>query len=555
MLGSFLTLIKSLSPKEFTLFLVASGLTLLTGVLLIIQFIQIYTVALPAEGGTFTEGSVGQISYLNPILAREGSADRDAVALLFASARDLASSLAHSNDFRTWDMRIKEGAMWHDGSPITSDDIIFTVQMIQHPDASSPLAASWEHITVTRVSERELRFQAVNSYALFENLLRDLRPVPKKYFANLSPANIRLSAYNLNPVGSGPFALEEVEKRQDGFITSIVFSRNPGYEAIAPLPHLHSFVELYFEDEDGLVRAFNKGLVDGFGTFTPTIGEHIELRADKHTVPSSRYYALFFNPNAHAALASQQVRQALALFINKETVVRDVFRGNAVPQTGPLPAYWETSGVSGQPAEGNVSQARELLAQDGWFFDDVTRTWNKISDDTAATLGITIKIPDSPLIRQIAESVRAQWQEAGVQAHIQVIDASAFSEDTLRTRNYEGIIFGNILLENPDFTSFWHSNERFYPGLNFSLLEQTSVDRALADLRALAPESPERDEALAELANEIVSAAPAAFLVSPQYLYFTRSSSVGAPMDAISTPDTRFARIGEWYAKTRRVSR
>ncbi len=555
MLRIFLNVIKSFSPKEFSLFLAGSTLVLLSGVLLIIQVINTHTIAHPADGGTFTEGVVGQVSYLNPVLAREGSADKDAITLLFASVYDLAETIQHDDNFRTWNIRLKEGVTWHDTTPIKSDDIIFTLQLIQNADTASPLAANWQNVSVERVSEREMRFETVNSYALFENLLRELRPLPKKYFADLSPANIRLSAFNLKPVGSGPFEFEELEKRQDGFITSIFLKRNEAYAAIGSQPHLERFGTLYFENEDLLLRSFNKGLIDGFGTFSPQVLEQIELNAQETYVPTSRYYALFFNPNAHAALTSQNVRQALSLFINKDMLIQDVFQGRGVVQQGPLPIYGRAQPRVSAPPTGNADESRALLEGDGWFFDDQTRTWNKVSDASVSQLTFTIKIPDSTLVHELAEAIKTQWESVGIKTNVQTVDAGLFPDDVLETRNYEMIVYGNILQDTPDLTSFWHSNERFYPGLNFSLFESAAADTLLSELRSIDPTSEERNEALMLLADEIVSKTPAAFLVSPSYMYLTRSKSIGAPMEHISTPDSRFEKITEWYAKTKRVSR
>lgn len=555
MLRIFISIVKSFSPKEFTAFLIGSALALLTGVLLIIQLIHIYTITQPTDGGSFTEGTVGQIAYLNPILARENSVDRDAITLLFASTYDLAELIEHDETFRIWNVRIKEGSVWHDNTPITSDDIVFTVQTIQTADAASPLAINWQNIVIERVSEREIRFKMVHAYALFENLLRELRPVPKKYFADLSPANIRLSAYNLKPVGSGPFVFESLEKRPDGFITQITLKRNKEFGAIGPRPYLEEFKMLYFENEDALVRTFNKGLLDGFGTFTPYIQDHIELSAKETYVPTSRYYALFFNQNANETLSSRAVRQALSLFINKDVIIKDVFKGHGVAQSGPLPMYWNLKTELTPSSSGNRDDARKILEADGWFYDDQTKTWNKASENTLSQLTYTIKIPDSTLIRQIAQSIQAQWKEAGIGTNIEIIDAHEFSESILKTRNYEMIVYGNVLLHVPDLTSFWHSNERFYPGLNFSLFEDKGVDELLSRLRTTDPNSDTRSEILSVISDEIVDQAPALFLVSPQYIYLTRSSSTGAPMNFISTPDSRFRQIHEWHTKTKRIAR
>lgn len=555
MLRTILSIIKSFSPKEFAVFIATASITLLSGVLLLIQLVHAYTIAVPADGGTFTEGIVGQAAYLNPILAREGSADRDVSSLLFASAQDLADDVKHNDAFTSWNMRIKEGAAWQDGSPVTSDDIVFTVQLIQNPDTASPLAANWQHVTANRVSEREVRFDTINAYALFPNLLRELRPIPKKYFADLSPANIRLSAYNLQPVGSGPFEFKELEKRSDGFITRISLKKNSSYGAIQSPPHLDAFELWFFENEEALVHAFNRGEIDGFGLLYPSALDSIELNAHITDVPTSRYYALFFNPNANAALASRNVRKALQLFIHKEDIAKNSFTGHARPQNGPLPAYWEWQPDTAQPATGDPEQAKTLLQEDGWSFDEETRTWNKSTKDGVLRLAFDMKIPETPALVSVAEQIRAQWEQEGISVTVEKTDPAQFSDSVLKTRDYQMILYGNVLLDQPDLTSFWHSNERFYPGLNFSLFQNAAVDSLLGELKTISPDSDLRKEKLNQLTQIILDQQPAAFLVSPQYVYVTRTGSVGISISHIATPDDRFASVRDWHVKTKRVSR
>ena len=117
-------------------------------------------------------------------------------------------------------MRLKEGLTWQDGQQLTSDDVVFTVQSIQDPDAHSPLYQSWQGVTATRVSELEVQFTLTNPYAFFGDNLKNLYIVPKHLYADTPPGNWHLSDYNLKPVGSGPYQFLSYNKNSDGFISS-----------------------------------------------------------------------------------------------------------------------------------------------------------------------------------------------------------------------------------------------------------------------------------------------------------------------------------------------
>ena len=115
-------------------------------------YVQANTKALPAEGGVFREGIVGQPVFINPVIPTT-NADRDISKLIFGSLADVAETVKHSDDGKTWNVRLKQNVLWHDGERLTSDDVIFTINTIQDREARSPLFASFQGITADRISE------------------------------------------------------------------------------------------------------------------------------------------------------------------------------------------------------------------------------------------------------------------------------------------------------------------------------------------------------------------------------------------------------------------
>jgi peptide/nickel transport system substrate-binding protein len=224
------------------------------------------THAIPAPGGTFTEGSLGQPEYINPVIATSQT-DLALVKLIYSSLPQLAYSITPSADLKTWDVRLKPDLLWQDGQPLTSDDVIFTVQSIQNPDANSPLYQAWQGVTVNRVSELELTFTLSNPYAFFGDTLANLYILPKHIFADAPPGNWHLSNYNLKPVGSGSYRFSSYGKTSDGFISSYRLAAWDGTSG--PHPLIKNFTFQFFNNENALVQAFNNGTIDGFGNATP----------------------------------------------------------------------------------------------------------------------------------------------------------------------------------------------------------------------------------------------------------------------------------------------
>ena len=538
----------SFSPKEIILFLTAAIFFIASSVLLTVALVDEYTIQSPGTGGTLTEGIVGQISMINPILAQDNTPDEDITSLIFANIPTIAESIKHSPDFKTWNVRIREGAQWHNETAITSDDIIFTLQMIKNPQTSSPLFDVWKNISVQRISEREVEFQLLDSYALFENILTELRPIPKQLFADIAPANIKLSVYNLRPLGSGPYAYKELKKRDDGFISSYTLTVAHTYTYTESQPRIGTLTFLFFENDTQRIDAFNSGAISSLATFDPRVIKNISIKHTSYDISTRRYYALFFNTTAYGTRISEALRENLIHSIDSQAIITDVFDSHADTIQGPLsviiPQQEQTP-----PFTIDIEQA---LQASGWEKRD--NTWGRMNGDTWEEFSPTITTPDTPLLTRTAHLIASQWKQYGITATVAIVDPQILSEDILPSRNYEILLFGNILLKNPDPSSFWHSNEIFHPGQNFSLLQDNTLDTLLARLKRAYPDTQEYRDLLEAIHTEIQAHAPAAFLLSPHYLYIT-SPHIPAPLfpERISFTHDRFEHITSWYVKTTRT--
>lgn len=549
-------ILKAFSKRERLFFAGSAVILIVSGILLSLIIINQVTTVAPADGGSYTEGVVGQPSFINPLLAKSNTPDSDLTSLIFASAHDLANSIKHDKNFKVWDLRLKDGAVWHDGTPITSDDIIFTIQTIQNPSTLSPLFSDWQNVVSSRISEREIQFELATPYSLFENVLKDLRPVPKKLFADLSqaPLNLRLSPYMLEPIGSGPFIYDYLEKRRDGFISSYSLKANEGYGAIGNVPHISTFVVKFFENNDALIRAYNLGLLDGFGTYDGRILDSIKLNSSTLSIPTSKYYAIFFNQNADSALASKNIRQALNESINKEEIIKSIFSGDASIEHGPIPSLLESYDPSVESLVNyNPQSARELIGQDGWQFNPGTNYWEKKNKNSTTQLSVTLKTPDLYPQNAVARMIQNYWTSIGVNASVVTVDPQQIEDDVIRTRDYEALLYGNIISQVPDLYSLWHSSQKFYPGYNLSLYDSSDADQLIESARQLDPESNQRQSKVDQLQRTITQDAPAAFLVSPHYLYTHKRNISGIEIKRISLPESRFYDVTGWYVNTKRI--
>lgn len=114
------------------------------------------------------------------------------------------------------------------------------------------------------------------------------------------------------------------------------------------------------------------------------------------------------------------------------------------------------------------------------------------------------------------------------------------------------LIFGNSLKLNPDVFSFWHSSQKFYPGLNLALYDNKTADALLESLREESNEAT-RKEKISTLKRLIAEDTPALFLYNPSYLYATPENLRGITQNVINAPAERLSKMNEWYIKTKRV--
>ncbi len=537
-MGSLKRIFLSFTRREKITFLsAAAALTVSLAVLLGI-FIERNTVIAPAAGGEYVEGIVGQPIYVNPVLA--STTDKLLIPLLFANVPDLAETVEMEKDGLSWRVHLKEGLTWSDGVKLTSDDIIFTVKSIQDPLSQSPLALSWQGVTAERTSELEIRFKLSAPYPYFENSLDHLYVLPQHLFGGTPPANWRLSDYNLKPIGSGPYAFDSAETQRDGFISAYHLKQNPAYAGRKP--YIHNLTIRFFSTPNDMIKEFNSGYIDGFGSLDPELLGDINrsYQAVAYTLPS--YYAVFLNQSQNPALADPAVRKALSESVDRMRLVSDIFRNEAFPAYGPvsMPA---SSTPSLESISADLDKAGWKLGSDGVR----AKTTGKKS---SVPLRLTLTLPQIPFLSATAEELKTDWTKLGIGVDLRVLNSGDVMQ-TIANRDYQALVYGNIQDPEGDLYAFWPSSERFYPGLNLALYSNKKADQLLESIRReLDPQT--RAKKLADLAQVIASDRPAVFLYSPAYIFVASKGVGGAFGHPIAEPSDRMRQAPEWYVRTAR---
>jgi peptide/nickel transport system substrate-binding protein len=502
----------------------------------------------PKAGGSFVEGVVGQPTLINPAIAANNEADEALIRLTFADLGTLAESVTEGIDGKTISIKLRPNLRWSDGAPLTAEDALFTVEAIQNPNAHAIAAETLQGVTAEKLNNDEIRFTLKSPSAFFRKTAESLRPIPRHIFGSIPPANFRLSAYNLEPIGSGPYRFASMRAAKDGFIERIALEPNPHY----PLqkPYIESFAFSFYRNEGEAIRDFNAKKISALGGLSPDNAEQLTLRHKLAALAVPRYYAVFMNSTTHQGLKDNAVRQALRAATDRERIVREVFKGYASVADGPIPAFISGYSPEARGLESSLDAAR-LLDAAGWIKNAEGVRVKTIGKERVA-LEFTMIVPDIPFLANIAAIIQENWNTVGVRIHAMPLPPDEIAKGPLKTRNYELILFGNILKKEPDAYAFWHSSQKFYPGLNLSLYENKAVDALLESVRRERDEST-RNDALDKMQRLIAADAPAVFLVSPAYLYALPPGLRGFSARVIETPAERFMHATHWHLATRRA--
>lgn len=520
---------------------------------LLVYYNEQTLVATPARGGTLTEGVIGTPRFVNPLLA-VSDADRDLTALIYSGLvrvtptgnfiPDLAESFTVSDDARTYTFTLRPNLTFHDGEPLTTADIAFTVNQAQDPQVKSVRRAAWEGVTVEVINNREIAFHLQQPYAAFlENLTLGI--LPKHIWQNLNPDSLSLARENIEPIGSGPFKIDSTKLNRDGL--PLWYELGAFRQFALGQPRLKKIRLNFYPNEEGLIDAYNRGQIASLAAVNPEILANLQADTEDTIVsPLPRVFAVFLNPNESELFTLPTVRQALDQALDKQAIIDEVLTGFGYVLNGPLPPG--ALGYQDKPATVFDPAAAEATLTDNGWERGPDGIWHK----GGQTLSFSLSAPDTPELKAAAESVTKRWREFGAAVELKVFELGDLNQNVIRPRKYQALFFGEVIGRDPDPFAFWHSSQRLDPGLNVALYTSITVDKLLTDARGLSDRA-ERESKLIAFEEEVKADRPAIFVYSPQFIYLIPDRVKGVALPPVVTPADRFATVHKWYLLTDRV--
>ena len=551
----------ALSPGDKVLFYLLSALVAGASLLGLYALQQSLLVEVPAYGGTLIEGEIGSPRFINPLLAIN-DADRDLSALAYAGLMGLsgdgelvpvlAEQYELSADGKTYTFTLREEARFSDGSPVTADDVIFTVQKAQNPALKSPAYADWAGVRVVAVDPRTIRFTLSKPYTPFLGLTT-LGILPSRLWSKVSDEEFPFSVLQTNPVGAGPFRVTGISRGVSGLIESVYLSANPHYAL--GRPYLDGIRFNFYSRAEDLSEALQNGFVKSAYDLpaAEALGERAGQTNDRQTprvmsAPYARVFGVFWNPSERQVYARAEVREALSLALDRTSIIDTVLGGYATPIMGPVPPGGSVRQVPiPQPAHRSAA-ATEVLTSAGWAYDRSGRVWKNAAAKQTLE-GITLRTSNVPELKSVANAVKTDWEKLGIPVTVELYEPGDLTQNVIRPRKYESLLYGMVIGRDQDLYAFWSSQERNDPGLNIALYANKTVDALLDEVRGSADRRTRLDN-LQKIEDIIADEYPAAFLYAPNFTYAVPDGLRGVELPQIIVPADRFATVASWYLET-----
>ncbi len=435
--------------------------------------------AQPCYGDIIIDVSIGDASYLNPVLATDTSSgtinnlvynglvkyDKDLNLI-----GDLAKSWKISEDKLVITFYLHENVKWHDGIPFTANDVKFTYEQLINPKVKTPYSSKFEEVSVVEV---------IDEYTLRITYKEPFSPglsswgmgiIPRHIFQkgdfNTHPANQR-------PIGTGPYIFKEWKRDE-----KIVLEANPEY--FEGKPYIDKYVYRVIPDQAVEFLELKSGNVDMM-SLTPhqyqneTNSLQFQEQFNRFRYPNFVYTYLGYNL-LNPLFKDKRIRQAIAYAINKEEIIQGVLLGLGKPATGPFPPLSWAYNPAVKQYPYDIDKAKEILNEIGW--KDTNN--DGILDKNGKKFEFTITTNQGNKMRALcAEIIQANLSKIGIKINIHIIEWSSFIHQYIDKKKFEAIILGWSLSLDPDCYNIWHSSQMKEDKYNFISYKNEEIDKLL----------------------------------------------------------------------------
>lgn len=438
----------------------------------------------PAYGDAIVTGSIGEPSNLIPILASDGASHDIANLVHNGLVRydknlklegDLAESWEVAPDGLTITFHLRKGVKWHDGHEFTSHDVMYTYRVTIDPKTPTAYAEDFKQVKSA---------EAPDPYTFRVTYAKPFAPALSSWGFWMLPAHllegkdITKSPLSRHPVGTGPYRFKEWVAGQ-----KLVLEANPDY--YEGRPYIEHYIYRIIPDSSTMYMELKAGNLDMMGlspvqyqrqTNTPEFA----ARFNKYRYPAFQYVYLGYNLR-NPLFDDKRVRQALTSAINKDEIIHGVLLGMGQVAHGPYkPGTWASNSHI-KDFDYNPAKARRLLAEAGW--KELNNNGVLVKDGKPFQFTVITNQGNAERLKA-AQIIQRRLKNVGIEMKIRVLEWASFLSNFIDKRNFDAVVLGWSIGQDPDIFDVWHSSKTGPKELNFIGFKNKEVDRLIEEGRS-----------------------------------------------------------------------
>ena len=530
---------------------------------------------LPAPSRPYREGVLGRPVSVSPLSART-QADRDLVALVYSGlvrngpsgslVPDLAERWTVDSTGSVWTFYLRDDARWHDGEPVTAEDVAFTIGVLQDPKYTGPGAGSWNEVTVETQGTLTVVFTLKTPLGGF--LQAATQPIaPAHILAGIPADQLPDRPFGRQPIGSGPFAVASLSNDTAELIpagtilppdvpgdgttpvaTDSLATPGPASPPTRPVPYLNGMEFQFFDDPEKLAVAYRDGKLDAVSGLSPTMTRDLGQASDSKVLryPGSTLTAVLLNLRpGHPEFANPAVRAALLAAIDRPQIVANAFALSAGMATSVIPpSSFLFDRTADAPITYDPASAQMALLKAGW----TSRADGWHLPNVKSPLEIELLSPDresNPAAFRTAEIVTGDWRAIGLTVIHVPLPPGELVTGRLRTGKFSAAVGDVTVGLDPDLYPLLASSQTVTGGSNVIGLQDPLLDTLLRAARGPGTLT-ERTAAYSALQKQLAKGHYVLPLAFADESITVRETLHGASVNQVADPADRFWDVLTW---------
>ena len=431
------------------------------------------------KGGILVNAMIGEPSNLIAMIAGD-SASSTIAGNIFNSlikydeklnhAPELAKKWVISPDQKTITFTLKDNLVWADGTPLTSEDVLFTWQLVTDPNTRTPYAS--DYLLVKKASAPDKNTFEVTyeeTYAPAIDTWASLHILPKHL---LKDEDINNTYFSRKPTGSSYYQLNK-------WVSGQQVSLKSNTNSSQGLPQIEQLISRIIPDTSSQFLELTADNIDlmsinpiQYQRVFPARKDMLE-KINLYKELGNGYTYLGFNLKK-APFNDVNVRQAINYAIDKDEVIKGVLLGLGEPIASPYKPGTRWNNPNLQPYPYSPKKALDLLKKAGYEKNE-----DGYFEKNGKVLAFEILTNQNKQREMTAVLVQRRLKEIGIEVTIRVLEWASFINQYIRTGDFNAVVLGWSLSLDPDQFNIWHSSQQGPGQFNFIGYENSQVDKLL----------------------------------------------------------------------------